>query len=545
MSDRWSAGDSGLVLPDRESGLEMPLPELLELSAVSYPVFAKTFFPETVRQDIPDFHLRIWSEIEDIRKRLLVILVFRGGAKTTMLRLAVAKRVAFGISRTILYIGPNDNHARRSVRWLRRQIEINKKYSETFGLCPGSIWTDGELQISHTTLEHPIWIKSAGITGSLRGINFDDWRPDFIVLDDVLDDQNCISVESREKIKRLILGAVKESLAPRSEAPNAKLVMLQTPIDFDDATQEAKAEAEAGGEWSFIRVGIWTPETEDLPVEQQESVWPERFPTEDLRKEKLAAIARNRLSIFVREKECKLISPEMSTFRPEWIRYYDPQATGPGASPDEPAQGLVTGASSDVPLPPLEAMTRVMVVDPVPPPSERQIEKGLIGKDFEAIAIVGRSRGKFYVLEYSLNRGHEPNWTVSEIFRLAIKYNVRRIIVESVAYQRTLAWLIREGMRRMGRYWPIEEYVDRRSKYDRIVDNLSGVLSEGALYIRRDMAELVSQIIHYPQVEHDDILEATAIGVGALSGLLSLEDIEAIEAEYEQIEPLRLTRGCP
>ena len=108
-----------------------------------------------------------------------------------------------------------------------------------------------------------------GITGSIRGINFDDFRPDLIVIDDVIDEENSATVEQRIKIEDLILGALKDSLAPATECPDAKLVMLQTPLNREDASCKALKD----DEWVSAVFGCWTPETAGLALNQQESSW--------------------------------------------------------------------------------------------------------------------------------------------------------------------------------------------------------------------------------------------------------------------------------
>lgn len=487
--------------------------ELVKLCAVDDALFAKTFFPKTARMISPPFHKTIWTTVGESSSRLVCLWVFRGGAKTSILRMFTAKRIAYGVSHTILYIGKSEGHAARSIKWLRRQVQYNHMYAETFQLRPGNKWQDIEAEVWHGTDEYPIWIMGAGITGSVRGINEDDYRPDLIIVDDVIDEENSATPEQREKTENLILGALKESLAPRSEAPNAKLVMLQTPLNREDAS----AKAQTDPEWTSARFGCWTPSTEDLPLERRESIWPERWSSKTLHEEKQAAIARNKLSLFSREKECKIISPETSSFRPEWLQYYD-------VSPEQ--------------------MNVAMAIDPVPPPSELQISKGMKGKDFESLAVVGSYKGKYFLLEYSFNRGHDPSWTVSEFFRLAIKWRPRIVVVEAVAYQRTLAWLLKQAMQQTRRYYVIKELVDKRSKYDRIVDAISGPAFNGVLHVRKEHSDFIQQFSEYPDVNHDDIIESVAVALKELTTMYN-DDYDDILSEEEDIPRLEYVRGAP
>lgn len=419
-----------------------------------------------------------------------------------------AKRIGYGLARTILYIGKSEGHAARSVRWIRRQVETNKAYSETFHLSQGKKWQDIECEIVHGLQSHTVTILALGITGSTRGVNVEDYRPDLIVLDDVLDEENASTAEQRAKINTLIYGALMNSLAPATETPDAKLVMLQTPLNRDDASVRALKDPT----WVSARFGVWTTATEHLPLVQQESVWPERYPSATLRAEKENYIRRNQLSIWLREKECRITSPETSAFRAEWLQTYD--------------------------LTP-EHISCILAIDPVPPPSDKQIAQGLRKKDYEALVVIGRKGPDYYLLEYIQSRGHEPNWTIMEFFRLALKWRPRRVIVEAVAYQRTLMWLLKKAMDHQRRYFVIEEYVDQRKKFDRIIDALSGPAANGHFFIREEHYDFISQFTDYPDVQHDDLLDAAAIAMSALSGQgIFEEDFSDIMEEEKDIPSL-------
>lgn len=511
-------------MPQNKVNLEeIDRAELVQLAALDGPLFSRAFFPKTVRQVTPHFHRELWDEFEDPAHRYLVGEVFRGGAKTTILRLYAAKRIAYGVSRVILYVGKSQDHARRSLRWLRKQIEVNKFFAQTFGLVPGNTWNDDELEVINNVTGESCWVLALGVTGSVRGVNFDDYRPDLIICDDLVTDDNAATQEQRDKLRKLVLGALKESMTPRTENALAKLVLLQTPIDSDDVSQSCARDPQ----FRHIRFGCWTPQTENLDPRERKSSWEERFPTDELLKEREAAIWRNELATFSKEMECKLIVSENAKFRAEWLKYY-------GEIFDEVTE-----------VPPRHEMTVVMSVDPVPPPSEREIKKGYADKDYEAFAVVGKWRKKFIVLETSKNRGHEPNWTVTEFFRLAQAWQPDKILVESVAYQRTLVWLLRQAMQKLGRYWVVVPFTDRRSKMDRIVQGLQGPLSNGQFYLQRTQTGLISDIIHYTNVKHDDELEAVAVATTDLNtGFSNGEQHSGLEDETEY-ETIEYQRGAP
>ena len=152
----------------------IPLPELVALAAVDNETYARTFFPRTFRQASPAFQKELWRDLDDPTTRYLNEQIFRGGGKTTLARVFTSKRIAYGVSKTILYVGKSESSAARSGKWLRRQVERNKLWAGAFALRPGTPWTDTEFVIEHGTLGESIYCIFTGITGNVRGINFDD-----------------------------------------------------------------------------------------------------------------------------------------------------------------------------------------------------------------------------------------------------------------------------------------------------------------------------------------------------------------------------------
>jgi len=470
---------------------QLPLGELLELCALDSRLYSRIFFPNTVRQSSPPAHDKIWDLLENPTKRYVNFRCFRGSGKTSILRLFASKRIAYGISRTILYVGASESHAARSIQWLRSAVERNKLFAQTFGLSKGKKWQETEIEIIHGSDERPIWVLGVGITGNIRGINFDDYRPDLIILDDTITDENAATLEQREKVSSLILGALKESLTPATEEPNAKMANLQTPIHPEDAASEMEVDPQ----FETFTFSCWTEESAGGRLEESVSSWPERFPTEMLRGEKQAAITRNKLSLFAREMECKLITPELASFRSTWLRLYD--------EPPDP-----------------RGFHNLLIIDPVPPPSAAQMAKQLRGKDSEAHVVVGRKKGEYYILATEENKGHEPNWTVATALELARLHHCNRICVLAVGYETVLEGMLKREMARRGVYWAVELIkTEGKSKFNRITAALSGTASQGKLWCSSHHTTFITQFAEYGPTYsgHDDVLDAAAAGVNALA----------------------------
>lgn len=470
--------------------------ELVQLGATDPLFFAHTFFPKAFRQQSPAFHRQIWETLENPAFRNVAVAVFRGGAKTTLLRTFTARRICYGLSRTILFVSEAQDHAVKSIEWMQNAVKFNPLWARTFGLRPGAKWTGEDIEILHGAEGHTIRVLARGITGQNRGVNVDDYRPDLIVVDDPNDEENTATPEQRKKTADIFFGALGKSLAPSSENPHAKMVLLQTPLHREDLLEVCLRDPS----WHGLRFGCFD--------ESGESIWPTRFPTEELLREKATHVRLNKLSLWMREMECKVTSEETSAFKNSWLKFYDT-------------------------LPPLSDMAVYMAIDPAPPLSE---ESRLRGRhtDFQAFAVVGFYKNSCYLLDYTLVKDQNPEETATEFFALASKWRPRVIGVESVAYQRTLAHYLREKMRQTGRYYVVQELQDRRKKADRIRQALSGRAANGEFYVHNTQVEFVQQFSDYPDVKNDDLLDAVSMAISLSTGYVG--EGAHLEGEFKRIE---------
>lgn len=507
----------------------IPVDELVKLCAVDNDLFERTYFPKTVRQPSAPFHKDWWSHLENPLLRYINLVCFRDSAKTSKLRIFTAKRIAYNLSRTILYIGASEKHALRSIRWIKARIEPKlgangvkrrEPLAEHFDLRPGSKWTDEEIEILHGIETQPIWIIGVGVTSTqLRGINFDDYRPDLIVVDDALTDENGSTQEQRDKLNDIIMGAVKGSLAARSEMPHAKLVMLNTPQAHGDIVELAEQDPE----FFTARYSCWTPQTENLDLDKQESSWPARYTSVERRKEKSAAIKVNKLSTFMKEKEVRIVSKESAVFRKEWLRYWKEPT-------DIPVGGVTT-----------------LFIDPTPPPDEKKGSTPHQKLDFEVIGAMKRFGQDFYLLAYEGLQGGKPDWTINKFFEMRWQYRPLGAVVESVNYQRTLKWILEEEMKKRQQWLIIHPFAEIRSKFNRITSALHTVTSQGRLWVHPSMTQFIDQFETYPNVRFDDHLDGVSIAIHHLNSNVAglMANSLSGEPDHSDVPRIRYRRGAP
>jgi hypothetical protein len=235
--------------------------------------------------------------------------------------------------------------------------------------------------------------------------------------------------------------------------------------------------------------------------EHDASRWEERFPTADLQVDKAGYARRNQLSIWMREMECRIITRETAAFREDWLGYWD-----------RTPQGMAT----------------YIGIDPASSDSR--------DADYQAIVVMGFFAGRTYLCDYFISKGKNPQELGVEFFRLVRSWKCIAAFVETISYQRVLAWYLREMMRVMNQYIVVHEVQDRRKKSDRIIQAYSGRAANGDFLIHEDHAEFMEQWVQYPAQPNpnykgkDDLLDAGAMVITGANMPLT------VEAEFSRVE---------
>lgn len=489
--------------------------ELLKLCALDGDFFAHHFFPRTFRSPSPSWANDCWRLLDSPlpEHEKVGLEIFRDGAKTTLCRGWIAKCVSYATTNCTGLVSLSQRHSIYSLRWLKKQIEQNRAWTDFYGLAPGTKWTDEELEIYNRHFGCSIYILAFGITGQSRGLNVDDYRPDTIILDDICDLENTKTKDQRDKTDDYVYGTLLPGMAAPGDAVRTKVAALQTCIMSEDFISKCHRDPS----WFTVKMSCFRESSEN--PSGQESTWPERFPTPFLLRKKQEYTARNQSFFWLREMECTLVSRESACFLTENLKYY--------SDIDLPAAYLVFGG-----------------IDPARKKSDKPHNS--------AIVKIALAPPKLYVLEYYVQKRKDPEELWIEFLRM-FRSGPRptRIRVETVAYQQMLSWYFRKRMQETGQFFVIEEFEgDKRSKDQRIRDNLSGIIANGELYIRSGQTQLLQYLALYTGEEDIDLLDALAQAVETampfmrfrlpISGVFDVED----ESLYEDL-PKQLAGGCP
>lgn len=488
--------DSTSILPledfevDGQEFFEMEAPPdlgmVIKAGAFDMLFFGRVWFPKTMRQASPDFHKDVASALGS-DSRHIAIKMFRGAAKTSLLRVFTAQCLAYATHRTVMFVSKSQDHSIKSVKWVKNAIDFNSRFAEAYGLSPAmdprtgrpKKWTDEFITVYSSVYKCEISLVAVGILGQTRGLNIDDFRPDLIIVDDPCDEENTKTPEARKKLSDVFFGALDKSLAPRSENVLAKIILLQTPLDEQDLIETAMRDPQ------FLSLSFGCFD------EDGESRWPERWSTEELTRDKQGHIARQQLTLWLREMEVVVVNDESSAFRSHWLRYWK----------DEMPRGGFTLLSLD-PTPPPKDWTKQ--------PTKRHDDAVLQAWRFK-FNNLGNAEG--YLLEEFAVKSPMPDELVHRVFEWVLKYRPMELVMDTMMGQRTLKSVIEKEMQTKRLFFLIHAYEDKREKGARIVGELNGPASQGSIFVHESHTGFVDQFTKYPFTEHDDHLDAGSMAV--------------------------------
>lgn len=245
---------------------------------------------------------RAWHNAlrDNIAKRTLIWSHVESG-KTTQL----------SVGRTLWKLGKNPNlrvaivsntemQAKKPLSSIKQYIEKSEQLPEVFpNLRPGAVWNENAITVERKVVSKDPSIQAFGVHGAVLGA-----RIDLLVLDDILDFENTLTPESREKLWRWIQATLLGRLTI-----NAEVLVVGTAWHPDDAMHRfAKLP-----NYKALRYPVIDDEPNSPTYKQTR--WPEKFP--------MARIEAKRLELgpleFARQLLCVARDDSTARFKREWI----------------------------------------------------------------------------------------------------------------------------------------------------------------------------------------------------------------------------------
>ena len=206
--------------------------------------------------------------------------------------------VLTGRARYVLLIGASAEAAGENLSNIKMEIEENELIASDFGELEGAVWTNRRLELKNGTC-----IQSKGSGASMRGTRFRQYRPDLIVIDDVLKDDAINSYSRRDKIHKWLTRVV------FNLGKNAFTIWVNTIFHDDDPISRLCREVASGDLVRWIAVRLSCLLSDGTPL------WKEYWDVQSLldKKKTIGSAA------FSTEYMNEPLSDEERIFAREWI----------------------------------------------------------------------------------------------------------------------------------------------------------------------------------------------------------------------------------
>ena len=441
-------------------------------------LFGRHCFPTALNKDTPPFHVDLYASLRDDSKRRVAIAAPRGTAKSTTTSLIFPlHKVAFKRSDEDLFIVIISESQAQSINFLSRikyHLTMSRQFKKIFGDMGGGTakrWTNNDIILANGTR-----IIAVGTGQRVRGFIEGDTRPNLIIVDDFESELNANTMEARAKNRKWMTEAVIPSLSD-----DGKIVMIGTVISEDCFLYWVKA-SEA---WHVQWYAIWD--------EEEESIWPQRFPKERILQIKSEFESVGNANGFYQEYMNIAQSPDSAPFKPEWIKlhHYDYERRN--------GQNILTREVGDE-----EKIIPIDVYCGVDPASSLSLRA-----DFFCIATIGvDSDNNKYVLEIFRKR-ISPAEQPQKLIDTFKKFHPRRMKIETTGYQEALRTAVRELMRTDGLYIPgLESGVKPRTRKSERLMSLVPMFAKHQFHFRPEDLAGQQEFLSYPKGKHDDVMDA-------------------------------------
>jgi predicted phage terminase large subunit-like protein len=349
--------------------------------------------------------------------------------------------------------------AAERARFIREAIAKNPKLRLVFPkLNAAHPWSDTRL-----TVERPANVIGPSLTAIGIGAASTGARADLLICDDIVDVKALASRAERDRVKNHF----RENLMNLLE-PDGRFWGLCTPWHRDDLNAELKRNQA----FPLFRRAIG----EDL-----EPVWPERWPREALaaRREEIGTIS------FARGYRLIPITDDATSIPVKWLQYWETE---------------------------VKAERTILAVDPAISTNARA--------DRSAFVVLVRFGNEIRCLDARAYRMQTPA-LIDQIRAMDSLWNPDVILFESNAAFKGIADLMVRQESFGAKVKAVTQTIDKGARvaaFSVPVENGKFLLKGSKVKVDSSQQELMDEITTFPQGDHDDLLDAAAMGTAYLLG---------------------------
>lgn len=465
----------------------------------------------------PEFHMEMW-DLCCSKNPLVAIAAPRMHAKSTAISHAyVLAEALFRFSRFIVIVSDTETQGTNFLNDIKEELRNNEDLVSLFQVKRFTKDTETDV-ICEMEDGHTFRIMVRGAEQRVRGLKWDQARPDLIVIDDLENDEAVSSKDRREKLRRWFYGA----LLP-AKAKHGKVRMVGTilhldsllnrlmPEDSHPSTRknELKSWSVARTAWKAVR---YRAHNEDF----SKILWPDMYDANFFKEKKEDLTSQGLADVYAQEYLNYPIDESSAFFKRDDFNEI-PQYT---------LKSIEDGS---------QRVNYYAAIDFAISTKERS--------DYSVIAIAAvDDKGILNLVD--LRRGRWDSFEIlNEMFAVHRKYDPELFVVERGAIEKALGPMIRAEMIARGMYIRLHPMTPTKDKQTR-ARSIQARLRAGGIKFNKAAgwySEFEDEMVRFPRARHDDMVDAVSwlgLVIDEMHNALTPEEIEEeeyqLEAGYQQ-----------
>jgi len=419
------------------------------------PVAAHHYFFEHRHTDIsPDYFEEVLLDIWDFTNPKLLEMIFRGGAKSTILEEAAILFGCLGLIKYCVIVGASEPMGADRLTAIKHEFESNERLIDVFGNLPGQVWG-----YTRALLKNNVLYQAKGVSQSFRGAKHLDQRPDMLLLDDIETDESMGKEgEGGDKVLNWIMTVA----MPAMDRKRQIIRMAATPVHPNAACVQLSKDPS----WTTHKIPVYHyPPDSTTPV----SAWEDRFPLKDMltMKEEYERLGRARE--FAQEYLCDAEHAKTKAF-----------------------DVTTLPVNSDLHH---SFEPTVLIVDPARTVKTTSSLTGYV------VASFANARMTVWEAFGNLDR---PSDIIENIFRLHALHNLTFIGVERDGLEEFVLQPLRQEMLRRNTFLPLIPLKAPKNKHE-FIRSLQPFITGGDIVLAKPCPQLQAQLQNFPAGKNDTL----------------------------------------
>lgn len=455
--------------------------------AHGFDFFVNTYFPHHIRHpDKSALHEYLFDELPKTLQApdgvRLAIAAPRGEAKSTIVsKLHTLYRIVTKRTRYTLIVMDSIDQAYPMLEAIKTELEFNERLKCDFPKLTGrgNKWQAGTI-----VTRGNVKVQVAGAGKKLRGLTHGAYRPDFVVLDDIENDENVRKPEQRDKLQSwleqtiLPLGAAGEKL---------DIVYIGTILHHDSVLNRTLGSPA----WQSARFKAVIQMPDNMALWDEWECLYQSKKTEDADKFYLDNKDEMDKGAIVSWSARPILA--MMKIRAMSRTGFDSEYQNDPTSGDDAPFAHAINYWGNLPC----DVLYFGAVDP-------SLGKKGAGRDPSAIVIgaYDKKTGRVYIVVADIKK-RLPDKIISDVIAYQKQYDCKLWAVESVQFQEFFRTELIRRSQALGIPIPAQAIKPNTDKRLRI-ETLQPHMANGVLLLHSSQTTLIDQFRHFPKADHDD-----------------------------------------